>query len=119
MNLYVADFFNDRIQCFRLNQLNGSTVTGNGASGTITLFHPIDVVVDADGYLFIFDCGNYRVIQSELTGFRCIIGCTGTSGSRLNQLKGPHSFSFDSYGNLFVTDNDNARVQKFALATNS
>jgi hypothetical protein len=119
LNLYVADCRNDRIQLFRFNDLHGRTVAGNGAPGTITLSHPSDVVLDADGYLFIVDFDAHRVVGQGAYGFRCVTACTGVAGAALNQLDRPYSLSFDSYGNLFVTDSSNDRIQKFRLATNS
>ena len=119
ISLYVAEYGNNRIQGFRSGQLNGITVAGNGTSGSITLYQPTRVILDADGYLFIADHGYHRIVASGPNGFRCIAGCTGTSGSGANQLVNPFSLSFDSYGNLYVSDPYNNRVQKFLLATNS
>ncbi|UJR16137.1 hypothetical protein I4U23_003048 [Adineta vaga] len=118
-DLYVADCYNHRVQRFQLNQLNATTVAGNGASGTMALDRPIGVILDGDGYLFIAEFNNHRIVGSGPNGFRCIVGCTGTSGSTVNQLKYPHGLSFDSYGNLFVADTDNNRIQKFLLSTNT
>ena len=118
-SLYVADSANQRIQMFSIGQLNGTTVAGNGASGTITLNYPIWVVLDADEYLFIADRDNHRIVGSGPDGFRCIAACTGSSGNAANQLITPRSLSFDSFGNLYVADLSNARIQKFLLATNS
>jgi hypothetical protein len=117
-NLYVADSGNNRIQLFRSGQSNGTTLAGYGALGTITLNRPNDVILDADGYLFIVDSGNSRIVGSGPTGFRCLVGCSG-SGSSANQLANPQSIAFDSYGNIFVADSGNSRIQKFILATNS
>ena len=117
-SLYVADSGNDRIQRFRSGDLNGATVAGKEAPGTITLKNPTDVVLDADSYLFIVDSNNHRIVGSDLNGFRCIVGCSG-SGSLANQLSNPQSMAFDSYGNIFVIDLDNYRIQKFMLTTNS
>ena len=119
LNLYVADSCNDRIQLYRVGQRTASTLAGRGAPGTIALDHPMGVVLDADGYLFILDTNNNRVVASGPTGFRCIIGCSASSGSASNQLWSPWSLSFDSYGNLFVADSGNNRIQKFMLVTNS
>ena len=117
-SLYVADSGNHRIQRFRPGDLNGATVAGKEVPGTITLKNPTDVVLDADSYLFIVDSNNHRIVGSDLNGFRCIVGCSG-SGSLANQLSNPQSMAFDSYGNIFVMDSNNYRIQKFILATNS
>jgi hypothetical protein len=118
-NLYVADSNNNRIQRFRFGQLNGTTVAGNGVSGTITLSGPADVVLDADGYLFIVDSYNNRIIGSGPNGFRCIVGCSVSSGPVANHLNRPLNMAFDSHGNILVADYNNMRIQKFVLATNS
>ncbi|CAF0847103.1 unnamed protein product [Adineta steineri] len=114
LNLYVADGGNNRIQKFLSGQLNGTTIP----TGTITLYQPTAVVLDADGYLFIVDSSNHRLIGSGPYGFRCIAACSG-QGSLSNQLNFPIQLSFDSYGNIFVTDFNNYRIQKFLLITNS
>jgi hypothetical protein len=117
-NLYVADSGNNRIQLFLSGQLNGITVAGNGALGTMALNFPTGIVLDAHGYLFIVDSYNQRIVGSGPNGFRCVAGCSGY-GSSSDQLANPQSMAFDSYGNIFVTDKSNSRIQKFLLATNS
>ena len=118
-DLYVADYGNNRIQHFRYGQLSGTTVAGNSSiAPTITLFQPISVVLDHDQYLYIVDSGNHRIVGSGPNGFRCVVGCSGF-GSQSDQLYYPRVLSFDSLGNIFVTDRDNHRIQKFLLMTNS
>lgn len=112
-NLYVADCGNDRIQVFQSGQLTGSTLAGNGASGTITLDCPTGVVLDNDGYIFIVDSYNHRIVGSSSYGFRCIVGCSGI-GSTTSQLSFPQTMAFDSYGNIYVSDRNNSRIQKFS-----
>ena len=117
-DLYVADCYNNRIQLFRSGQLLGITVAGQGsANTTIALTLPSDVVVDADKYLFIVDLGNNRIVRSGPNGFYCLVACNG-NGSASNQLSFPWSLSFDSYGNMFVSDQLNNRIQQFMLMTN-
>ena len=119
LTLYVADTNNNRVQRFLSGQKNGTTVAGNASSPPVSLNQPTGVILDGNGYLFIADCGNHRVVASSRNGFRCVAGCSGTGGAEANQLAYPRSLSFDSYGNIFVTDTNNSRVQKFMLATNS
>ena len=119
LNLYVADGGNHRIQFFRYGERNGTTVAGDGAPGTITLNNPSAVVLDADENLFIVDRDNDRIVGSSINGFRCVAGCSNTSGSASTQLNSPRRLQFDSYGNLFVSDSLNSRIQKFLLSYNA
>ncbi|CAF4344515.1 unnamed protein product, partial [Adineta steineri] len=114
LNLYVADTYNNRIQKFASGQLNGTTI----ATGAFVLYHPTSVILDADGYIFITDNANHRLIGSGPNGFRCIAACSGY-GSSSSQLNYPVTLSFDSYGNIFVVDQSNNRVQKFLLLPSS
>ncbi|CAF1506830.1 unnamed protein product [Adineta ricciae] len=119
-NLYVADFGNNRIQLFQLGQSNGITVAGNtSVNTTITLSHPSGIALDADHYLFIVDQYNQRIVASSQNGFRCLVGCYGQIGSASNQLYYPMNLAFDTYGNIYVTDYANNRIQKFILLNNS
>ncbi len=110
-DLYVADFGNDRIQLFKSGQTDGITVAGGETmEKTIILKSPTAVVLDADGYLFI---------GSGPNGFRCLVGCIGMSGSTSDALDSPYDLRFDSYGNMFVVDRNNQRIQKFLFEKNS
>ena len=119
LNLYVADYFNHRIQFFPSGQRNGSTKAGNGAPGSSTLSGPTGIVLDADKNLFIVDRDNHRIVRSGPNGIQCLVGCSGSSGSLSDQLTSPRTARFDSYGNMYVADTDNSRIQKFLLVTNS
>ncbi|CAF1452698.1 unnamed protein product [Adineta steineri] len=119
LDLYVADYQNNRVQLFQSGESNGITVAGSTSlNPTITLSWPSGVILDAEKYLFIVDSGNDRIVGSGLNGFRCLVGCYG-EGSQSNQLNSPFSFSFDSYGNMFVTDQLNHRIQKILLMKDS
>ncbi|CAF3899628.1 unnamed protein product [Adineta steineri] len=118
-DLYVADCFNHRIQLFKSGELNGTTIVGKGSSNNIiSLTYPSGIVLDADKYLFIVDRDNHRIIRSGSNDIRCIIGCDKT-GSQSHQLSMPTTLSFDSYGNIFITDGLNNRIQKFDFLSNS
>ena len=116
-DLYVADCWNHRIQLFRLGQINGITVAGSTSPNlTISLNYPSHVILDGNKYLFITDDYN-RIVGSDENGFRCIVACLG-GGSTSDKLSYPRSPAFDSFGNLFVADLNNNRIQKFWLLTN-
>ncbi|CAF4210931.1 unnamed protein product, partial [Adineta steineri] len=118
LNLYVADYTNNRVQKFLSQQVNGITLAGTGATGTISLNGPCGIVLDADGYVFISEYLNNRIVGSGPNGFRCLAGCSTVAGSASNQLHNPTTLSFDSYGNMFVADNYNSRIQKFYIISN-
>ena len=63
---------------------------------------PTGIVLDGDQHLFIVDHRNHRIIGSDGNGFRCIN----------DKLFSPVTMSFDSYGNIYVLDGNNHRVQK-------
>jgi len=91
-NLYVADRDNHRIQRFSCGQLNGTTVAGKTAPGAISLKQPTGVILDANDYLFIVDSNHNRIVGQGAHGYRCVVGCTGSSGSAPNQLHNPQLF---------------------------
>lgn len=114
LNLYIADCKNNRIQLFEKDQLNGQTISLNSpGGGLLRLDCPTDVILDADGYLFIVDQNNNRILGSNSDGYRCVIGCFHSNVS--SELSFPQSISFDSYGNIFVVDSANNRIEKYFL----
>ncbi|CAF4015286.1 unnamed protein product, partial [Adineta steineri] len=118
-DLYVADCENHRIQLFKHGELNGTTVVGQGSSNNnISLSSPTGVVLDADKYLFIVDRFKNRIIRARSNDIRCVVGCKEIE-SQSHKLFFPRSLSFDSYGNIFITDTMNNRIQKFDFVLNS
>ena len=115
IDLYVADYWNARIQKFRSGEWDGTTVAGDGTTDTISLSYPTDVTMDGGGYLFIADSGNLRIVGSDANGYRCVVGCDGIVGSSASKFSGPLSMTFDSHGNLYVVDAYDFRIQRFAL----
>ena len=113
-DLYIADTINNRIQLFRSGVLNGVTIAGSGTiKVTIELRSPTDVTLDRDKNLFIVENRGPRIIVSGPQGFRCIIGCISSI------LYRPRSMAFDSYGNVYVVDGGNNRIQKFMRLNNT
>lgn len=114
-NVYVCDCFNDRIQFFLNQSNNGTTIS----TGQITLKYPTGIIKDGNGFLFIVDQGNHRIIQENINGFRCLISCHSTFGSTNEYLHYPYSMAFDQQGNIFVSDKNNHRIQLFKYRNNS
>ncbi|CAF4086797.1 unnamed protein product [Adineta steineri] len=117
--IYVADTGNGRIQRFRSGEKHGTTVAGCGFPRSLTLDRPTDVILDADGYLFIVEKGKNRIVRKGSSDFQYILNKNGTNKESPYELNQPESIRFDSHGNIYVTDTDRDRIQKFTLATNS
>ena len=119
LNLYVADCYNSRVQLFQRNERTGITVAGTGATGTISLFRPVGVVLDGNGYLFISDGDGDRIIGSGPHGFRCIINCMSFGSSPIGSILDlPRSVYFDSNGHLIVMSSADYLLFKFLLLKN-
>ncbi len=116
-DLYVADAGNDRIQLFRAGELNATTVVGE--MNNSVLHAPSSVTLDADDCLFIANSFDHRIIRTGPNGVQCIIGCSTTHRSNTTKLGYLRTALFDSFGNIYVTNQDGYGIQKFMLETNS
>jgi hypothetical protein len=119
LGLYVADSQNNRIQLFIPGRSGKTVVNSTIAIDGHKLKNPTNIILDADNNLYILDSGNHRIVfvASKFTQYRCLVACSGQSGSHSASLHNPMSISFDRFGNIFVSDSDNFRVQKFILTT--
>ena len=118
-NLYVSDCGNNRVQVFAKDQLNGMTIIGGGILDSCWLICPNGIVMDADRSLFVADQDKHRIVRSGPDGCRCLIGCLEIEGGLPQQLAYPAAIHFDTYGNLFVADQGNSRIQKFLFLKSS
>ena len=120
LNLYVADYYNDRIQKFPANSRSGITVVGATAAapGTVTLSGPAGITLDGDGYMYIAELLTHRILAQGPDGFRCILGCSKIAGVQTGQFNNPSDLKFDNQGNIYIADRTNARIQKFMLLPN-
>ncbi|MGW7553354.1 NHL domain-containing protein, partial [Streptomyces rimosus] len=87
-NLYIADHNNHRIRKVTPNGII-TTVAGNGEAGYISdggpaistrLYHPMGLVVDAEGSLYIADRYNHRVRKVTPNGLITTVAGNGTAG---------------------------------------
>ncbi|CAF3759190.1 unnamed protein product [Rotaria sordida] len=119
--LYIADSGNSRVQMWSAGATTGITVagiTGSAGSNSSQLRNPYSIIVDNNGYIYVADGGNSRIMKwttNYNAGGICVVGCTGTAGSAANQLRGPRDLKFDASGNLYVSDQGNQRIQKFMI----
>ena len=136
-NLWVADYFNNRILQYKppfATGMNASLVIGqadftSGAFGGATtpsrLTLPMFMAFDASGNLWLTDNGNNRALEFKppfATGMSAslVIGQADffSSGADVtaNNLFSPTGISFDSAGNLWIGDTNNNRVLQFEPA---
>ena len=117
--VYVADGENRRIQKFdskgKFITTWGGTGTGKGQFTAVT-----GIAVDKDGYVYAVD-GNgdlylpnqkNRVQKFSSTGK--YITSWGSIGQKNGQFNNPYGIAVDKSGNVYVVDNGNNRIQKFA-----
>jgi len=101
----------------------GITVAGGNGQGLNSnqLNLPNGIFVDSKGNIFIADAGNNRV-QKWAPGAKIGITVAGDSiqgGSAANELNDPTNIVVDSFGNLFITDQSNNRIQKWMPGVDS
>ncbi|CAF1461303.1 unnamed protein product [Adineta ricciae] len=116
MSSKVAGNGNVGSQPSQLNSSNGIYVdndmtvyVADNNNHRIQILNNLSVVVlDINGYLYIADSNNNRAI----------VGCAGNYGTSASQLNYPVDLQFDSYGSLYICDNGNNRIQKFAILYN-
>jgi PKD repeat protein len=109
-NVYVADYFIDRIQTF---DSNGNFITKWGSYGTGDgqFEYPGGVAVDSSGNVYVGDCWNHRIQKFDSNGN--FITKWGSYGTGDGQFDTPGGVAVDSFGNVYVADYGNNRIQKF------
>ena len=127
-NLYVPDYFNNRIQKFPMGSTsatNGVTIAGGNGQGSAAnqLSGPNAVYIDIAGNIYVADGYNSRIQKfpsgsSSSTNGITVAGST-TPGNAANQLNSPASVWLDNANNIYVTDLGNNRVQKFPAGSDS
>ena len=121
--LYIADTYNHRILRWPLNASTATVVAGGQGqgAGATQLDTPSAVFVDGSGSVLVTDSGNYRAryfVNGSLIG-RTVAG-NGSYGTANNQIgTSIGGIALDSNSNVYITDNSNNRVAKWALNATS
>ena len=115
-NVYIADFFNERV--LKETLAAGSytqTVIANAA--TNGLYYPSLVAVDGGGNVYIADSYNARVLKETLSAgsyTQSVVASSATSG-----LSAPEGIAVDGNGNVYIADYYGQRVLKETLLAGS
>jgi 6-bladed beta-propeller protein len=101
--LLVSDRSNSRIQIFDQN--------GKYLDEWDNIQSPFYLYLSQDQHLWVSDGYTSKFLEYNLEGK--LLSSWGTFGTDPGKIWGPHQFSIDSEGNLYVAEVFNGRVQKF------
>ncbi len=126
-NLYICDGLNNRIRKVNTSGII-STVAGTGTAGyngdniaatDAQISYPSSIAVDVSGNIFFTDDHNYRIRKIDASGVITTIAGTGTSGftgsnipATSAQIGACIGIDIDGSGNIYFTDENNARIFK-------
>jgi sugar lactone lactonase YvrE len=132
-NLWVVDLGNSRVLRFPSPFSTGMEadlvlgqvdfVSGSPSLTESGMNNPLGVALDVNGDAFVADAANSRILEFKTPLFSVmsasvVLGQTdftsGGGNTTRSGLNVPVGLSFDSSGNLWVSDNNNNRVLKFA-----
>jgi sugar lactone lactonase YvrE len=126
-NLLIADESNSRIRKVGTNGIittvagtNSAGYFGDGGAAIVAgLNNPLGSTVDAHGNLFIADAFNFRIRKMGTNGIITTVAGNGSTdysgdGAAASKagLAAPSGVALDAHGNLFIADDDNARIRK-------
>jgi pimeloyl-ACP methyl ester carboxylesterase/sugar lactone lactonase YvrE len=132
-NIYIADYYNNRIRKVTASTGVISTAAGNGTAGysgdggaatSAELNGPGDVAVDSAGNIYISDLSNNRIRKVTVsTGVISTVagngtkGYSGDGGAATSAEIGSSSVTVDTAGNIYLADDSNNRIRKVTVST--
>jgi len=139
-NIYIADYYNNRIREVNAVTNTIATIAGdgtagysgdNGAAKSAELYYPANLAIDSKGNIFIADLINDRVreIVASTKRIKTVAGngynaknysggYSGDGGKAISaELYQPHSVAVDDSQNLYIADTWNYRIRKVNLTT--
>ena len=131
-NIYVADWYNNRVRMVAAATGIITTLAGTGTAGSLgnngqavsaQLSQPTGVTVDSAGNIYIADLGNNRIRKIvPTTGIITTLAGTGASGNSGDSalataalLTSPSGVAISSAGNLYLAASANNRVRFVAV----
>ena len=132
-NVYIGDYYNNRIR--KINAGTGiiTTIAGTGVAGyggdsgpatDAQLNRPYNVTLDGLGNLYVADQQNHRIRKINLsTGIITTVAGNGTPGdigdggpAASAEIYYPNYVHSDAAGNLYITDNGNHKIRKVSTS---
>ena len=109
--LFVTDLAHNQIHV--LDKRSGQILYkfGKTGSGEGELYQPTNLVLTADGHLYVADTGNFRIQKFTQEG-RFVRGI-GSIGSELGQFARPKGLAIDREGRIYVSDAAFENIQIF------
>ena len=116
--IYIADTGNHRIMRYLVNATSGTVVAGGNGQGTASsqLSTPYCFTLDPSSNSFLIaNYGAHTIVRWVLNAstWTLIAGQPGSPGNTPTLLRSPLSVILDRFGNMYVTDSGNHRIQFF------
>lgn len=90
---------------------SSSNFWGGSSNIDTTFSSPEGIYVSPEGYVFVSDTGNSRIVKLDESGN--VLGTYGKEGEGAKEFFSPKGLTMDSEGNIIVADSDNDRIVRF------
>jgi len=88
---------------------------GTGRTSGLFMSNPTGIAVDSSENVYVMDAGNARILKFACPGGTCGGGSVffNSVSSGSGQFNAPTHMAVDGYGNIWVADSGNNRIQEF------